>query len=968
MVFARTIGVGLCCVCALNSDFNPLLAQAKRFVRSADAASPAPPKTPPSNPSTPPEGSKEAPSDDGNKAGDEKKPADDTSNKIIRRDDIAPPTADPSELEVRPDDDGLVSFNFQGQPWRPVLLWLAKISNLSLDWQELPGDHLNLRTQRKYTVPEARDLINRHLLVRGFTLLQQGEVLSVANLKKLDPSLVPYVPVDKLEDHLPHEFVKSTFSLEWMTAEAGVTEFKPLLSPNGQLIKLAATNRVLAIDAVVNLRQMAQLLDEEQAGRGQQRQVRSFTLEHMRADVVKTQLEGFLGLEEKASSGPLTPQQQQQMLMAQQQRQQQGNVPPPAKKPEISLLVNSRENAIIASAPPDKMAVIAETIDMLDVPSASEQSLLRNMNRMQVYRLAQLDPEPLVKVLSELGDLDPQTRLEVDADNKSIYAYASLADHVTIRSLIDKLDGTGRRFDVIRLRRLEADYVAGTIRFMMGGKGEDDESQNNPFRFYGYSRYGFGQQEKKDDGEFRVDADIRNNRLLLWANDVEMEEVRNLLMKLGEIPSKDGDRRPVRVLDVSPEESEELFRRLKSVWPSVRENPLQFDQPKEERTPTTTKPTETSDPSFQTDTTKALLQPVGISQTKEHRRNHELVAQFEGQVDREFLPEQFRKPTDEAPVRIYQSPDGRLVIGSQDTTALDDLEDLIADLKPERPSYHVFHLKHHNTWAYEVALNLEDFFEVEEESKSGMNYSPYFGLYPSSKKDTPPPSLSQRRQLKFIPDSDSHTILVMGADREQLKTIQELIDIYDQPDSQESASVRRTKLFYLKYAEAETVATAIKDVYRDLLSANDQAFQAQNQNKGEQRPSERSYTYIFGGDNGEEEPEPPIKFKGLLSIGIDKKSNTLVISASGGLLDSIGQLVEQLDEAAMSNAIVRVVPLDPTVDTSLLHDHLNKMLESKRKNELDAARPDRPDGANPEGNANPNGNNQRPNGNRPQRN
>ena len=173
--------------------------------------------------------------------------------------------------------------------------------------------------------------------------------------------------------------------------------------------------------------------------------------------------------------------------------------------------------------------------------------------------------------------------------------------------------------------------------------------------------------------------------------------------------------------------------------------------------------------------------------------------------------------------------------------------------------------------------------------------------------------------------------------------------------------MRRTKLFYLKYAEAETVATAIKDVYRDLLSSNDQAFQSGNQNKGEQRPAERSYTYIFGGENGEEQPEPPIKFKGLLSIGIDKKSNTLVISASGGLLDSIGQLVEQLDQAAMSNAIVRVVPLDPTVDMSLLHSHLAKMLESRRKNDPEAARPDRPDGGQPDGNANPNGNNRQPN-------
>jgi len=50
------------------------------------------------------------------------------------------------------------------------------------------ADYLNLVTQRKYTVDEARDLINSHLLIRGFTMLRQGEVLRVVDLKKLNPT------------------------------------------------------------------------------------------------------------------------------------------------------------------------------------------------------------------------------------------------------------------------------------------------------------------------------------------------------------------------------------------------------------------------------------------------------------------------------------------------------------------------------------------------------------------------------------------------------------------------------------------------------------------------------------------------------------------------------------------------------------------------------------------------------------
>ena len=78
------------------------------------------------------------------------------------------------------------------------------------------------------------------------------------------------------------------------------------------------------------------------------------------------------------------------------------------------------------------MAVIAQVVEAVDIPVNRDDSLLVNLNRMQVYRLAGIDPEPVVKTLMEIGNLDPTTRLEVDKKNSALIAYASLADHVTI--------------------------------------------------------------------------------------------------------------------------------------------------------------------------------------------------------------------------------------------------------------------------------------------------------------------------------------------------------------------------------------------------------------------------------------------------------------------------------------------------------------------------------------------------------
>src|SRR5579872_1603060 len=52
-----------------------------------------------------------------------------------------PNPPDPNELDLKPDDDGKLQFNFQGQPWLSVVEWLAEVSHLSLDWQELPAGY-----------------------------------------------------------------------------------------------------------------------------------------------------------------------------------------------------------------------------------------------------------------------------------------------------------------------------------------------------------------------------------------------------------------------------------------------------------------------------------------------------------------------------------------------------------------------------------------------------------------------------------------------------------------------------------------------------------------------------------------------------------------------------------------------------------------------------------------------------------
>ena len=969
-----------------------------------DDAPATPPETPEPGQPMPPGGDKsKKPGDPKAKPGD--KPVE-TGIKPTAR-PVKPPTPpNPTELTLRPGADGKLKFNFHGQPWLEVLEWLAAISNLSLDWQEVPGDYLNLRTQRSYTVDEARDILNRHLLDRGFTMLRNGEVLHVVNLKKLDPSLVPRVKPEQLDQRDPHEFVKVSFPLDWLLAETAVEELKPMLSPHGKLTTLKATNRLEAIDAVVNLREVHTLLLEEQSRDGQERLVREFRLQFTKASEVHELLLALLGVEKKSSSkgggrggdGGMSAeqmmmmQQQQAMMMEQMGVQQQGGGggrPPRAAKEEakVQLVVNQRENSILAHAAPDRMAVIAQAVKTIDVQSSRESSLLKNVNRIQVYRLAALDPESLVKLLNENGNLDPLTQLEVDKKNKAIIAYASLADHVTIRMLTEKLDGSDRRFEVLRLRKLEADYVAGTIEFMMG-QGEKKQPQRRSY--YDYDFFGGfggrGNDEKDETRKFRVDADVEHNRLLLWANEIELQEVQHLLVKLGEIPPAGGNRETLRVIDVSPEEEAEFLKRLRRTWPSIRPNPLREgtlprpqEQPSEldsdESQPATKAPKPT------TTTSHSPLSPLGRGAGDEGRSKRLLTFPLESAEDtihhsspptplprgergvvnsdanrsapRSLIhlvdnrvedaaqddipparrPATFRN-TEPAPIHILRRPDGRLAVQSADTQALDDLEELIGEIAPPRRDYKIFQLKNATTWAYGVVLNLEDFFkEKGKDSDKNSRARSWFWGYPSeSKSEDQGRRLSKRRPLKFISDEDTHTILVTGADPEQLRTIQELIDLYDRPQSTDSVAVRKTKVFTLKYGRAKVVSDALKDVYRDLLSENDKALESpQQQGKDGKQRTTIERTYFYGGsdnDDGGKKPETRIKFKGLLSVGVDEESNTIVISATEGLLENIGRTIEELEAAARPNApTLQVLKVDKkTINTDELQKRLAKVL------------------------------------------
>ena len=138
---------------------------------------------------------------------------------------------------------------------------------MSFDWQELPEGYVNLTTTRPYTLAETRDLLNRQLLARGFTMLTSGDVLTAVKIDKLDPSLIPTHRSGRPGRlSCPTTLSKSDLRCPRRSnPPRRPRTSRLLLSPHAKVMPLLTTRRLLVIDAVANLRDVRDLLYAEQS-------------------------------------------------------------------------------------------------------------------------------------------------------------------------------------------------------------------------------------------------------------------------------------------------------------------------------------------------------------------------------------------------------------------------------------------------------------------------------------------------------------------------------------------------------------------------------------------------------------------------------------------------------------------------------------------------------------------------------
>ena len=705
------------------------------------------------------------------------------------------------------------------------------------------------------------------------------------------------------KDYSPHDFVRVRFSLPTTMDPAKAAEdVKLLLSPNAKVTPLLATKRLLVIDAVANLRSVRDLLYAEQMAASSEIKPRVYPIRHRRADYIADQIMIVLGLDPASRKTPQEMQiEQQRMQLLMQMAQQKKDVTKMLRQegPKVYIAVNRRENILLINAPLELIPIIERTIKELDVSNGEPVEADSGQLTMERYKTVTASTDAVISALKELGNLNPLTQLQSDSGSRTIFAYATAADHAKIEKMIGTMDGSGRRPSVIWLPpNLPADQVAGSIMALI--VGEEEEEEEDDFPWY-WGRHSNKKKEELTNKGFRVLPDVENNRLLLWASEDELKEVENLISLLEKnADGTIGDNRKVRQLESrSSEKIERLLEQLKKTWPGENELEIQVE-------PAPEKPSEPSS----TDEDKL---------TNGSRQKFWLT-----QSARESAEVETDGTTSPSPIKITVNSEGRLIIASEDTAALDQLQDLIEQLSPSQTEYHYFKLRYIS--AYDVVYNLEKYFE-DDLKDEGDSVRDWWGHRVQTKPEPGPVTLGKRRPLRFIDDEVTNTVIVANASPSQLKVIREIIKMYDLPRDPDDYYPRKTAVITLKYSQASDVAASLKDVYRDLLSSKDKAFQDKEGKQQSLGGLSRGYVFedIKRG-HSEDKSAVVIGFAGVLSVGVDEISNSLIVSSRAELLDSITETVRALDEAARPKTVVRTYEMSGLVDADDMQRALSQAL------------------------------------------
>ncbi|MCA9139636.1 MAG: hypothetical protein KDB00_22840 [Planctomycetales bacterium] len=435
----------------------------------------------------------------------------------------------PNEVDHNKDE---VRFAFAGVPWREVIDWIADEAGLALHVDSVPSGSFSYSDPGSFSHQEAIDRINLFLLPQGYTLVRNGNLLSVINLsdprslQQLD-ALATLIRLEDLENRSSHDVVKCMFPLGALSAEDAVEELsaiKLMMSP--AIFK--KTNQLMVTDTVAKLKSVKAILDSfEPSQLDNGTVVKSFALKHVDAEDVLLVARPHLGLATGEMIGI-----------------------------DVSLSSDLEGKYIFATGIEDKVKLIEKLVESIDVATPTLTDGQTNA-KLQTHHVVGGNVDLAYDVLQTLL-VGKDVRISKDQTAGTIVALAPPSVQEEIAMTVEKLAADEAEFEVIRLRSVDPYVAIGLIEQMLDLPSPYDDKD-------------------KDDSKIsppKIDADPDNRRLFVRGRRSQIDEIKRIVEGLDEKQDRQSSNESIRLLSLTGNHAKQTLALAARFW--RHPNPIVF--------------------------------------------------------------------------------------------------------------------------------------------------------------------------------------------------------------------------------------------------------------------------------------------------------------------------------------------------------------------------------------------------------
>ncbi|MBX3440188.1 MAG: hypothetical protein KF861_22050, partial [Planctomycetaceae bacterium] len=521
-----------------------------------------------------------------------------------------------------------------------------------------------------------------------------------------------------------------------------------------------------------------------------------------------------------------------------------------ARSPEVSLSIDRPTRTLVAVARPDQQETIRTLIEQID--QAGDASRQRTV---QVYPMRGTDSGTAVAIVRTLLEgIDPEAKVAYNPQSRQVVVTTRADGHARVEEMTAQLGTPGERdVEVFQLERMEP----LTARLAVDGLFND------------------GRTDPADRPSIQTNEETQ--QLIVRGTTEQIEQIREVLVKMGEVALTDrgGTSRNVRVIPIDGD-FDRALPRIEELWPRFRKNPLRILRPGDQGTrdaqplrpsgnvpdPSTSLPKKGGVPQELLQATQLVaFEAASVESPQSQPQDESLEGTTEPQASGAVDPDIAAPQQESPPVVIIPGPD-RVTIASEDAEALNQMESLLRSLFLKRDAvrgrdFTVYALQ--NAGAVTVADTLNEFFRRNSPVSTGS--------------------------VMVVPDYRLNALIVYAgrADREKIESLIQTLDSENIPDSLASF---QTRIVPVNHADAAAIARTLQGIYRSQMTAGGAR---QSVSIPEGVPS--SIASVLRQINAAASSP-------LLTVEVDRATNSLVLMAPNNLLDEVSELITRLDESA----------------------------------------------------------------------